>query len=509
MRRGLVVKYQQLVGKNMEINLGEERIIELLSPFSAEDVQARAIAKRIDAFSQLTPFMQSPKPDDIVITQSEKRLRPFWYGAAHAHYKYGRRHRYNVEVAPEVQSVKFNDHDYAVIQEQRRFFTLEGVEQYVEDNRRELMLDPQHGEERDYAHYLQFPRNPVSDLEALRASGAVLTMPEVRSSFVVRRLLQLLMKSLQADKIFEERIDIEEITLYYRPAYAFEFYWQASDLRAVVELDGLTGVWRADGGQMTKEVVNVLGNDALFDIGSDAVGMVLPGANIAVKLGRLTARKEIVAGGGSMNGLRQRPRLQSATTLAYPKLMSKRFASVFIVKIHPHGSRKAEREIQDAAEKYGLTAVTHDSPVVEHQTVMIKLSSPQIEFSDPGAVVVSNEVKTVSFTGMPRDTCQPGKHAAVLSITDKENEVLMQSIPFEVEIVDFAFDHLSRPLLSNMVSALLVLGSLASFVLSFLGEIDKTFGLASGTAAGTAALFLYLRFLNLFQRPNTNVSAPP
>ena len=35
----------------------------------------------------------------------------------------------------------------------------------------------------------------------------------------------------------------------------------------------------------------VLENDALFDIGADAVGTVLPGANIAVKLGRLAARK--------------------------------------------------------------------------------------------------------------------------------------------------------------------------------------------------------------------------
>ena len=456
----------------MEIHLAEARIIELVSPFSAEEIQARAMAKRSDLFAPLHESSSSPKPDEIVIMQSEKRLLPFWYAAGRAHYKY---------------------------------------DQHVEENRRELMLDS-HGEERDYSRYLQFPKNPAGDLQALRASGAVLTMPEVRSSFVIRRLVQSLMKSFQADRVFEERVEVEQVTLYYRPTYAFEFYWQATGQRTVVELDGLTGEWREEGGEFKKQAFSVLGNDALFDVDSDTIGTIVPGANVAVELGRLAppaAPATMAPSAGSIGGLRQRPRLQSATTLAYPKLMSKRFASVFIVKIHPRGSRKAEREITEASEKYGLTAVTHESPFVENQTVIVKLSSPQIEFSEPGVVVVSPEVKTVSFTGMPKDTCQPGTHAGVLSITDKATQELVQSIPFQVQVADFAFDHLSRPLLSNAASALLGLGSFASFVLTLLGNIDKAFGLASGAAAGTVALFLYLRFLNLFQRPNTNVSAPP
>ncbi len=34
-------------------------------------------------------------------------------------------------------------------------------------------------------------------------------------------------------------------------------------------------------------------NDVLFDIGADAVGTVLPGVNVAIKLGRLAARKVV------------------------------------------------------------------------------------------------------------------------------------------------------------------------------------------------------------------------
>jgi hypothetical protein len=50
---------------------------------------------------------------------------------------------------------------------------------------------------------------------------------------------------------------------------------------------------KAAPGDIKKRMVRVLANDALFDIGADVVGTVLPGANVAVKLGRLAARKVV------------------------------------------------------------------------------------------------------------------------------------------------------------------------------------------------------------------------
>lgn len=277
----------------MEINLGEEKIVELVSSYSDDDVRAKALAKRIDAFGQLARFVQRPKPEEIEIVQSEKRFEPFWYGSAQARYSYDRRHRYEVPVAPEVQSVTLYDHDHPATKEHARVILLDSLDHCVEENRRELMLDPIRGEERDYAKYLVYAKNTVPDLETLQAGGALVIPPEVRSSFLVRKLVQMLMKTFQADKILEERIDVNEVILYFRPVYAFEYNWKAREKRAVVEFDALTGEVRAEGGQIKKQVVNVLENDALFDIGADAVGTVLPGANIVVKLGRLAARKVV------------------------------------------------------------------------------------------------------------------------------------------------------------------------------------------------------------------------
>jgi hypothetical protein len=118
-------------------------------------------------------------------------------------------------------------------------------------------------------------------------------MPEVRSSFVVRTLVSRLMKTFQADRIFEERIDVEEVILYYRPVYAVEFCWKTKNKTQVLEFDAITGESSSQGGEIKRHVKRVLEADTLFDIGADTAGMLVPGASIAIKLGRLAARKAI------------------------------------------------------------------------------------------------------------------------------------------------------------------------------------------------------------------------
>lgn len=275
----------------MEITIEQEEIIALRSPFSEETIRDKAMAKRIDAFGQIVRFMQRPKPEEIVITQTEKRFEPFWYGAARGYAKYDRKHRYTVTAAPEVRAVTLYEHDHPI--SSAHTFQFEALEHCEEDERRELLLEPNSGGEGDFRKYLAFPQEQVQDLQALQTDGAVVVMPEIRSSFLVGKLTQALLKTIQADTIFEQRIDVEKVILYYRPVCAFEFLWQGHDKRSVIELDALTGDMRAAPGNLTKKIVRVLDNDDLFDIGADAVGTFVPGANIAVKLGRLAARKAL------------------------------------------------------------------------------------------------------------------------------------------------------------------------------------------------------------------------
>lgn len=82
-------------------------------------------------------------------------------------------------------------------------------------------------------------------------------------------------------------------------------------------------------------------------------------------------------------------------------------------------------------------------------------------------------------------------------------------MPFRAEIVDYAFDHVSRPLLAKVISAAAGIGSVASFVLTFLGQIDKGFGLASGTAGGLIAALLTGRALRIYRNPTVTTASHP
>ena len=277
----------------MEINLGDERIVELLSVFSPEQVQEKALAKRADVFGQVVRLIQRPKPEEIEITATQRRLEPFWYAAATARYVYDRRHTYTVQAPAEVRSVTVSGTEIPVTLEPSNSFQLEAVDHCIEEFRRELILDAMQGQEADLGKYLNYPSSAVPDLSALEQGGAIVVPPEVRGSFVVRKLAALLIKTFQADQIHEERIDVEQVTLFYRPVYDIEFEWKPKQKKQVMQFDALTGELKAAPGDIKKQVARVLANDALFDIGADVVGTVLPGANIAVKLGRLAARKVV------------------------------------------------------------------------------------------------------------------------------------------------------------------------------------------------------------------------
>jgi hypothetical protein len=110
--------------------------------------------------------------------------------------------------------------------------------------------------------------------------------PEQRASFVVRQLLTGMLKPVQADSITEESMTFEQIDLYFRPWWAFEFHWKVKDKRGVVELDAVTGELRNSQALMAK-LSRTVTRDSLFDIGADTVGLLVPGGSIAVKVAKM------------------------------------------------------------------------------------------------------------------------------------------------------------------------------------------------------------------------------
>lgn len=193
------------------------------------------------------------------------------------------------------------------------------------------------------------------------------------------------------------------------------------------------------------------------------------------------------------------------TTLAYPRLFSKRYSSTVLVYIYPKSmSRKINTALDKQIQTLGKSINDYnrsDSPIDIKRELLaiVKIESPGIEFQSPVVVRIREKETKIVFIAKPADDCQIGKHMAKLSICDKETEAEIFSVPFEIKVVDFVIDHISRPFVYNIVAAFSGLGALAMFILTFLGKVDTTFGLASGTTAGAVAITLYLRFVNLFQ----------
>ena len=110
--------------------------------------------------------------------------------------------------------------------------------------------------------------------------------PQARVSAVVREVLSQVMKVIQSDHISQEDVRISLVDLYYRPVYAFVYTWLSKEKEAIVEVDGLTGEVSYGHKTFKEYVGKALDQQFLFDIGTDAVDLLVPGGGIAVKLAK-------------------------------------------------------------------------------------------------------------------------------------------------------------------------------------------------------------------------------
>jgi hypothetical protein len=271
----------------MDIQLADQRIYVLSEKITIDQARQRAMDKRAGVFvSGLgAMILQRPKAEDIELVGTQKRFEPFWHVACATRFVYDRTRKFNVPVSgSEVQSLTLHDTDYPVT---NQAFTISALEHCREEDRAQLFADGLSGEKIDLAELINGPKNEVTDLAGFTSNEtAIVVPPETRASFVMRQLLQQMIKPLQADAIHEETVIIEAIDLYYRPIYAFEFRWKPKDKTGVAEFDGVSGEMRNAKALLEKMNLSI-SRDAMFDIGADTVGMLIPGANIAVKLAKV------------------------------------------------------------------------------------------------------------------------------------------------------------------------------------------------------------------------------
>jgi len=266
----------------MNVELAEERILLLADRFSIENAEGRAWAKRTEAFGALAKLgglISKPKDEDYEIVYRERRLQPFWRLSAQTAYTYERKRDHKIKVGHEVQSVALFENSVLAANKEVTFSVTETCK---ENNRREWFFDGlTKAAAPNLKSYLQYDAAPIS-VDALNdqtRTGAVVVPPQAKSSALTRDVLSQVMPKIEADKILEEKVQIDAIDLYYRPVYAFRYRWQGKE--AVVEFDAVTGDARTGGATFETYVGKYIDPVFLLDIGAEAANMFIPGVNLA------------------------------------------------------------------------------------------------------------------------------------------------------------------------------------------------------------------------------------
>jgi hypothetical protein len=231
-------------------------------------------------FSQL---LFRPKPDDITIIYEEKRYQAFWHIVGTLFLDYKRKTRHKVPVETMVKTITIEGIEYAANQPDHTF-EIEGIEHCQEEQREELLVDAQTEKTGDFARYMRCSSKQIESMDILTQDGAQIAYMQAKASFLIRQVLNKLVRPYKADEILDERIAIDELNLYFYPLYTFEYAWANKDKKALVEFDGVTGEVRK-GQKISNKLLKSFSYDDMFDFAKEIAGFV-PGGGLAMMTGR-------------------------------------------------------------------------------------------------------------------------------------------------------------------------------------------------------------------------------
>jgi hypothetical protein len=271
----------------MEISLAEEHAYYFVPQISLEIARDRVEKKKTSLVAGMFGTLISrPASTEIQVVSFENRLEPYWLVTAASRTTYDRQQVYTIPIkGEEVREVTVLGQKLTVNTKGSSSFTLNGIEHCVEEHRATRFYDGLSGQKADLSRYQSFTKTEITDLEQFTPDGMLVVPPQMRATAIVRQVLgEVIQPVTKAQIIHEERVDIESIELNFRPVYAFEYEWASKGKRVVVEFDALLGDIRTGGKKWNDQIKGILTRDLFFDVTADAIGMVVPGGGIAVKL---------------------------------------------------------------------------------------------------------------------------------------------------------------------------------------------------------------------------------
>jgi len=264
------------------IQIDGEKMLALDDVLGMDKARGMANDIKVKAFGMLAGLLSRPKPEDIDVVYEEKRYDAFWRVLGSSRFEYKRRKSYKVAVEPMVQEVEILGSTFPASQ---KIFGLDGIEKCLEEYKQDLIVNAQNGQPGDFAKYLGRPNKQIDSTDDLTKDGALIVELDTKPAFLVRKVVNELIKPIQADQIIEEKIGITELALYFIPVYTFEFHWKTKDKRVTVSFDGATGEQRKEANKIATKLRKSFSNDEIFEFSKEVANFV-PGGSLAMLVGK-------------------------------------------------------------------------------------------------------------------------------------------------------------------------------------------------------------------------------
>lgn len=270
----------------MEISLSEEHAYYFVPQLTPEIARDRIEKKKTTLVAGMFGTLISrPSPSDIQEISFEQRLEPFWAVTVGTRTSYDRQQTYSIPIkGDEVREVTLLGQKLVIPSKGNPSLNLSAIEHCVEERRLTRFFDGLSGQKTDLSRYQTFAKTEITDMSNFAPEGMLVIPPEMRATAIVRQVIGEAIQPVKAQIIHEERVDVEVIELNFRPVYAFEYEWASKGKRVIVEFDALLGDIRSGGKKWSDQIKGILTRDLFFDVTADAVGMIVPGGGIAVKL---------------------------------------------------------------------------------------------------------------------------------------------------------------------------------------------------------------------------------
>lgn len=186
-------------------------------------------------------------------------------------------------------------------------------------------------------------------------------------------------------------------------------------------------------------------------------------------------------------------------SIAYPQLLSKGRSSKFLINFYIKKLESIVKErVDNSMSDYQKEGIKIQNEIFKvpkldlGNKLQVKLSSPDIDFSDEKTFSFNEIPFSLIFLGKPKESCRPDKHLILLTVSQDGVEILSETC--QVKIVDYVFDHISRPFLAQVGSVVIGISSLITYLLTLLEKADTAFGLTAGTAGLFIAGYIYSGF---------------